>query len=418
MSRIFVQIASYRDPDLNNTLNSLFSNAISPENLRVVVANQCKPEDVPVTPRDGVEVHIIPAEQSKGCCFTRNFLQQFYQGEEYILQLDSHMRFAQGWDYILINWMNKLKEKGHTKPLITGYMPSFDPENDPKGRILKPWTMEFDYYNVEGWVSYLPHTIDHPEQHSLPLPARFYSAHFAFADGSFAVEVQHDPEYLFHGEEISISARAYTHGYDLFHPNRVVAWHEYSRKNRTKFWDEHSEWGQLNQKTHRRNKILFGMEPNDEGVNFGKYGFGEVRSLADYEKYAGLRFRDRSAHIETLAKKAPGQNVQSQEEWEADLRCTFVYHINLWRQQLVDFSSDYHFWCVTFQDKDGVEVQREDVGGVMANELIKKTGLSKEKWIVLRRQFTINPNNPPVEWRVWPCANDKGWRHSYIFGKI
>ena len=37
-----------------------------------------------------------------------------------------------------------------------------------------------------------------------PVPARFYSAHFAFTLGKFCNEVQHDPSFYFHGEEITI----------------------------------------------------------------------------------------------------------------------------------------------------------------------------------------------------------------------
>ena len=123
-----------------------------------------------------------------------------------------------------------------------------------------------------------------------PIPARFYSAHFAFSLGSFCTEVQHDPEYYFHGEEISIAARAFTNGYDLFHPNKALVWHEYTRKNRTKQWDDDSIWVQRNSYCHERNRKLFGIDCSLKDINFGKYDMGTERSLLDYEKYSGLCF--------------------------------------------------------------------------------------------------------------------------------
>jgi len=42
---IFVQIASYRDHELNNTLEYLFKNANYPDNLRVCIAWQHSDED-------------------------------------------------------------------------------------------------------------------------------------------------------------------------------------------------------------------------------------------------------------------------------------------------------------------------------------------------------------------------------------
>ena len=92
------------------------------------------------------------------------------------------------------------------------------------------------------------------------MPARFYSAHFCFAPGSFCLEVPHDPNYYFHGEEISVAVRAYTWGYDLFHPHKIICWHEYTRKNRTKQWDDDKEWYKERDKI--RKSFIFTDEEN------------------------------------------------------------------------------------------------------------------------------------------------------------
>ncbi len=62
-----------------------------------------------------------------------------------------------------------------------------------------------------------------------PLRARFVSAHFLFTLGAFVNDVPYDPELYFHGEEIMLAIRAFTHGYDLFHPPEHILWHEYTR---------------------------------------------------------------------------------------------------------------------------------------------------------------------------------------------
>ena len=45
MAKIFVSIASYRDPELLPTLESLFANAKYPDNLTVCIAWQHADED-------------------------------------------------------------------------------------------------------------------------------------------------------------------------------------------------------------------------------------------------------------------------------------------------------------------------------------------------------------------------------------
>jgi hypothetical protein len=120
--------------------------------------------------------------------------------------------------------------------------------------------MAFDRFTPEGVVFFLPEVIPGWKDLKEPITARFYSAHFCFTLGQFSTEVQHDPEFYFHGEEISITVRAYTHGYDLFHPHKVVIWHEYTRKGRVKQWDDDKEWYKKNTACHKKNRQLLGID--------------------------------------------------------------------------------------------------------------------------------------------------------------
>jgi glycosyltransferase involved in cell wall biosynthesis len=213
--KIFVQIAAYRDPQLEPTIKNMLENAKRPKNLRVGICRQYNPDDqfdLLEEYRKDKRFRILDVlySDSKGVCWARNQVQQLYDGEEYTLQIDSHMRFEKDWDDTLIKMIKQLQKKGFEKPLLTGYVSSFDPDNDPAGRVQEPWRMAFDRFIPEGAVFFLPETIPNWQQLKEPVTARFYSAHFAFTLGQFSVEVQHDPEFYFHGEEISIAVRAYT----------------------------------------------------------------------------------------------------------------------------------------------------------------------------------------------------------------
>jgi len=216
--KIFIQIASYRDPQLIPTIQSALENAKKPENLVFAIARQFHPDDTfdnlsEYENDERFRILNILYTESKGACWARNQIQQLYNKEQYTLQIDSHMRFAPNWDVDMINMVKDLQKKGYKKPLLTGYVSSFDPDNDPQGRTQEPWRMVFDRFIPEGAVFFLPETIPGWQNLTEPIKARFYSAHFCFTLGKFAKEVQHDPEFYFHGEEISIAARAYTGSY-------------------------------------------------------------------------------------------------------------------------------------------------------------------------------------------------------------
>ena len=408
--KIFIQIASYRDPLLESTVKSAIDQADHPENLVFSICRQFHPDDKFDTLnewRQDSRFRIIDVdwEKAQGVCWARWSVQQQYKDEEYTLQIDSHHRFVKGWDTICIDMLRGLQKDGFPKPLITGYIPSFDPDNDPKGRAKEPWEMTFDRFIPEGAVFFLPRAIPNWKERTKPVRARFYSAHFAFTLGQFSVEVQHDPEYYFHGEEISIAVRAFTHGYDLFYPHKIIAWHEYTRKGRSKHWDDSKGWGKRNKECHQRNRALFGMDgeaprPDD------KYGWGKERTLKDYEKYAGLHFGKRAIQAWTEEHKEPPnpEVYDSEEEWEASFLRIFKHCIDVGYKKVP--LDDYDFWCVVYKDKDGKELHRQDAGP----QEIKRMKNDPDGYCKVWRKFLADEHNPPMKYVVWPHSKSKGWQ--------
>jgi hypothetical protein len=415
---IFIQIASYRDPQLLPTLKDCISKAKYPENLRFSIAWQHHPDDSWDTMEDYIndsrfKILDIDYRDSKGVCWARNLVQSLYSNEKYTLQLDSHHRFVENWDEILINMLIGLQNKGYPKPLITAYIPSFDPDNDPQARVLEPWKMTFDRYIPEGAVFFLPATFN-PEIDNInePLMGRFYSAHFAFTLGEFSREVQHDPNYYFHGEEINIAVRAFTHGYDIFYPHKVICWHEYTRKGRSKQWDDDKIWGDRNNICHSRNRKLFNMDNEiDDDINFGKYGFGSVRTLQDYEKYAGMQFKSRSITKEVIDHKPPKlENLMlSDDDFQKTLLPIFKHCIDIGYEQVPE--NDYDFWAVAFKNEAGEDIYRQDAD----SEEIKRVKNDPDGYCKVWRSFetTIRPSS----WIVWPHSISKGWAEP-ITGRI
>jgi hypothetical protein len=343
----------------------------------------------------------INYSESKGACWARNQLQQNYNGEEYTLQLDSHHRFVENWDEELILMYKQLVKKGHKKPLLTGYVSSFDPDNDPNGRTIQPWKMNFDRFIPEGAVFFLPATIDDYKERTEPIPARFYSAHFAFSTGKFVEEVPHDPEYYFHGEEISIAVRAYTHGYDLFHPHKVIVWHEYTRKGRKKQWDDDKQWVSKNVHCHSRNRKLFGMDGEAKDVDFGIYDFGTERTLEDYERYAGLSFKKRAIQQYTLDNKLAPNPPLFGEDFEKSFLSIFKHCIDISFDKVPE--TDYEFWVVAFHNEKDDTLFRKDAD---LNE-IKQIKSDVDGYGKVWREFQTE--SKPKYWVVWPYSTSKGW---------
>jgi hypothetical protein len=288
--RVFVQIPAYRDSELLATLEDLMRTAERPQRLRVAVAWQYGEgevgHEVALRRWDNVELKKIPAARSQGCNWARSLLQQDWDGEEYTLFLDSHHRFAPGWDEQVVRLYQECKARGVPKPILTGYLPPYDPANDPAGRTHSIFKMHVLGRHQGMLFRLTGHEISRWKALVEPVPAQFASLHFLFAAGTFNREVPFDPSVYFFADEVAIALRAFTSGYDLFHPHRVLGWHLYDRLTRTTHWADHPGWRRQNEASCRRLRELF------SGTLGGRYGLGEARRLVDYEAFVGMKLID------------------------------------------------------------------------------------------------------------------------------
>jgi Glycosyltransferase (GlcNAc) len=290
MTKIYVQIPAYRDQELSKTLLDLYAKSSNPRNLRVGVVWQRAADerlDDAVSALPNLELFEVPYHKSQGCNWARNLLQQRWNGEQYTMLIDSHQRFIPNWDKAVIEMYLQLRKAGHRKPLLTAYLPAYDPLREPGGRKKRPYKIyplardggiltKLTSYPIPFWRSL-----------SQPIAADFLSLHFAFTSGEFNQEVAFDPEIYFFGDEVLTSARAFTAGYDLFHPHQIVGWHCYDRSSRVPHWDDHALWGNQHCQSLKKIETVFA------GRYRGRHGLGSARTLAEYEDRILVKLIDR-----------------------------------------------------------------------------------------------------------------------------
>jgi hypothetical protein len=306
------------------------------------------------------------------------------------LQLDSHHRFAKGWDTLLVEMLESLREAS-AKPLLTGYPPSFDPSRDPQMRQMDAIQMDFDRFAPPGIMRFKSSPMRDWQNRSEPMRARFLSGGFVFADGCFVREVPNDDGHFFATEEIVMAARAYTNGFDLFHPHRAILWHQYLRTEAVKVWDDHAAHNEATGsivetakeravRGYLRSRKILGMDGDaDAGsVDFGRFGLGSVRALQDYERYAGISFRFQGVTQSAIDGLEPNTESQRMPEdaWEDRLICAMDarIRINPSDLDLSLFPDEVLTACI--YAADGAEVHRfdlavEDVVALKEGEVVE-----------------------------------------------
>ena len=371
---IFISIASYRDPELLPTLRDMVMKAKNPELLRIGICWQ-KTEEESIEEflyNDNVRIYECDWKKSKGACWARHIIQKnLYKNEQYFLQLDSHHRFLQNWDEHL---KELYKISGSPKPIIGGYGTTYWPNKPDQPLKNEPYRITtFDTFTHDGDIVSRPQLIsnhDHLRAQNISLiPARLLSGHFIFTSGKFCRECIYDPNLYFRGEEITLSARAYTHGYDMYHPTYSIIWHEYLRKEQNKHWEDHKhthgfeiEAEDRNVRSKERQRKLFGMDTSN--LDFRHYGLGNKRTLHEYELYCGVDFQNRRVHTYAARNQdsveIPEPYIMSETEWNNGMLGEKQYNIT-WDYDDIPDNTEFDFWFFGFEDSEDKLLWRKDM---------------------------------------------------------
>ncbi|MGA1555570.1 MAG: GlcNAc-transferase family protein [Ilumatobacteraceae bacterium] len=282
--RILVLIAAYRDPELADTVFSAITQAAYPEHLRFAICHQYDDDTrellAPWVDDGRFRIDAVPHAESRGCCWARHRTFELHDGEPYVFQIDAHTRFAARWD---ARYVAMLESIGSPRVVLTTYPPRYTVDDDGSIRHdLAAGVQRLYIDEVRDDLTTLQKTSPVAEL-GRPGPSPTIAAGQLFTRGTFCTDVAYDPEMYFAGEEISIAARAFTAGYDLYYPNENLIWHRYHHDH-PKHWEDDDMHVELHSRATERLRRLFQGDPG----SCSPYGLGSVRSLAEFEDHAGI----------------------------------------------------------------------------------------------------------------------------------
>ena len=275
-NKILVSIASYRDPQLIPTVESLYNNAKFPSLLHVVICEQNHYTDkFNIVKRPNMTVIRMSSDDARGPCWARYLIQQEWRGEEYYLQIDSHTRFVPGWDEKLRSCIKSLP------PLscLSNYVSTYNMET---GQVIKsplrgPMYVE-SVDTVDGFVRFNSKYKDEGTM-TKPHKSNGWSGCFTFASSQIIIDAPYDPytPFLFFGEEMDIYARLYTRGWSMYVPHIPICFTLFDRRYRKTFW-EHPDCKAVGHMSRERIRERLNY------ANHGIYSLGDKRTLKSFMK--------------------------------------------------------------------------------------------------------------------------------------
>jgi len=257
-----------------------------------------------------IRVIYVHETESLGPAMARYHASKLWAGETYFMQCDSHLMFAEHWDD---KYRAELQAtRNYPKSILSSYPPGFDAVTDGKvkesngARLCVCMTRDLDPNPIIRINTGTGYHGNEPRPTEIP----FIAAGFFFAHASFLVDVPFDPymPWLFMGEEIALSMRAWTHGWNVYAPRKNLIAHQYrpGRMGLPKYWESvnrlyrgAADNNKFQRPVIKRVKNMVGYPDStlekikEEGIelvlkDIEYYGLGQERTWQEYMDYANM----------------------------------------------------------------------------------------------------------------------------------
>ena len=338
---IALSIGAFRDTTCPRTLEQAFSRADRPLKLLIVVVQHVCQRDCFRAEGWGVTRRLVPqadpdvdcvAEFCKGAlgrhcvagrvtslrlddadalgvAYTR-FLGSLLVGNQtFYMQIDAHTEFRHGWDTDLVRMLRATPS--YPRSILSTYPSPGMPSTRDWPRAVSPLDDDtaapplclctFDRLPASRDMTVRVSSAGTALPRATPPRGLFIAAGFFFVHSDFLRDVPFDPflPFIFMGEEIMLTARAWTAGYDVYGTTHDVVRHEYVRKYAVKFWETVNHYyggptahNALTARVIRRMHGMLGMGPVAPPLDLAldKYGLGTRRNLSEFSSFSGIDF--------------------------------------------------------------------------------------------------------------------------------
>lgn len=270
MDKIYVSLASYKDTELVDTVYSLLRRAKNPERVFVSIFSQ---DDV--HPKlDNIfklfdvkdfSYKKVQSSKARGVGYARSKTQELLSEDfKYYLQVDSHTRFIQDWDSILISEYEESQNFWKMPIVFSSYpLPYIYDKNGNEVLLSKDEANIVDITPVDGDLLY-------KTEYGSKIIGRYGEVHphfcagFVFSLSEHILKVPYDQQIYFTGEEHTMSIRLFCEDISIIAPPRSYVYHHYyGEETREKHWQVDPNWGVLEKESFERIRLFFTFDKLD-----------------------------------------------------------------------------------------------------------------------------------------------------------
>lgn len=308
MEKIFIYIASCKEPHLVQTIKSALANATNPERLYFAIFNTVLHDEdyisdpeIVGSPPEKIFVVEARSPEALGIGMSRMIASLLQNVEaDYALQLDAHMILDKGWDVKLIENLT-LVEKETKKAVITCLPVPWSAHPKDSSMCLLYGKYKVNPYNFDSTskeltkklgfelINYIPGVVNFENNSWMPevLTARdktwsdssdyievngVHASNMFFRFSSIR-DVLHDPQNKFEGDQLNYSLRLLSRGYKLYAFKKPIFMAKDKFDFEGELFEKKYDWRHTNQRNLIHFDENFQKNVQDRIFNGKEYGY-------------------------------------------------------------------------------------------------------------------------------------------------
>lgn len=275
---ILISVIAYREKYLAEAIRSYYETAAHPENLRFSVISEQMHEwqhaDLSFIPSSQIVYRKYDLSEYRGIMWSRTKTVDVEFEYDYILYTCGHNVFTPHWDtYALADMRSALSLS--SKPILLNMGPEYEYLDNgshsyaPSGDLAVRYRTTIGPDYVPGYGFPNDYLVEVPGKDGL-LEAIYIQFSWVFTTRECVDDVPLNPDVNYHAEEIWMTIHAFDRGWDLFHTQRIMYYHdthkmypgeEMSRTISHRPWSDLNKdafWKQSDETERALNKLLSG----------------------------------------------------------------------------------------------------------------------------------------------------------------
>lgn len=279
-------MAGYNENYVAHTVESAYQTADDKTRITFGVSEHRTDDNfyAPASLSNIVRIHNETVERPMGVSVNRNSALDLYDGEKYILNIDPHILFMNGWDTMLISNYESAANKIGYQSVMTFYLPTADGKNgklypNANGTMATPVRFTSIGTNI------FRHFTNKEKNDGFALHYGL-CGHNQFSIAENIYNFKFDPDIFFYGEEQAMSLRYASRGYKMFAPySECYGYHLDKTKTHVNYKADALSRARVNVDDYSRIRDIF------TGGYFGHWGAPDQESLTKYIDESGFNYK-------------------------------------------------------------------------------------------------------------------------------